>query len=215
MRREEAAAEAVGRLGGYADFARFWYPPYWVPRWLYQWLPEKFFCSVYHVDIDRKTGIDPVLEQLPALSRLRSLSLSGCDMSDRGAECLESLQQLDELQLSGTKITDAGLEHIAGLSELHYLTLGWTRVTDSGMRRLARLQELENLDLEKTARHRRRARTARRTAESPVPRRAGNGRHQRGRPAIQTLRCQSAASSAERPVESGSPSNHGTCSRRL
>ncbi len=148
MGREEAAARAIERLGGHADFEHLWWPP--LPGWVWQRLPANFFCSVVRVDICRKTGIDPVLVQLASLGRLQSLDLSGCDVSDRGAECLESLGELTTLDLSGTQISDAGLEHIRGLSDLHDLAVGWTRVTDVGLRHLAGLHALEHLDLEKT-----------------------------------------------------------------
>jgi hypothetical protein len=149
MRREEAVARAIAGLGGHAEFGySFGAPP--MPLWVWRQLPANFFRCVDHVDMCRKTGIEPILEMLPSLGRLRSLDLSGCEISDRQAEFLETLDQLNELGLSGTQISDAGLEHVQGLSDLHDLTLGWTRVTDNGLRHLAGLRALEHLDLEQT-----------------------------------------------------------------
>jgi len=70
--------------------------------------------------------------------RLRSLVLSGTQITDEGLEALRSLQSLRWLYLLRTRITDEGLPHLKTLASLRSLWLGETAVTPAGVKQLAK-----------------------------------------------------------------------------
>ncbi|NOX55360.1 MAG: leucine-rich repeat domain-containing protein [Planctomycetes bacterium] len=70
------------------------------------------------------------------MRKLRTLDLSGTDVTDRGLECLSGLVNLESLNLSGTEVTDRGTHHLKGLRKLNWLNLQNTAVTAAGLRRL-------------------------------------------------------------------------------
>ncbi len=72
---------------------------------------------------------------LRGLTGLKSLDLSGSQVTDAGLVHLAHLKNLDELLLSD-HITDAGLPKLAGLSGLSYLNLAKSKVTKEGVRKL-------------------------------------------------------------------------------
>ena len=67
---------------------------------------------------------DDGLKQLGRLTRLRSLSLAGGDITDNGiATVIGQCPQLTRLDLAGTRITDAGLKTLAESKHLEILNL--------------------------------------------------------------------------------------------
>ena len=51
------------------------------------------------------------------------------------------------LELSGTQITDDGIAHLKGLGELEFLDLSSTEITDDGLRQLGAFTNLKRIDL--------------------------------------------------------------------
>lgn len=113
----------------------------------------------------------PILASLVRLSALRSLKLSGLEVSDAELAELERLEQLEHLSLFQTKVsgaafarlqklprlqslsvavspvTDESLGALAEFPRLKRLALLFTRVTDAGVGRLATLERLERLEI--------------------------------------------------------------------
>ena len=86
-------------------------------------------------------------QNLSRLNNLRSLDLTGTDLTDSDLKTLRSLPRLMKLDLSGTNLTDAGMVHLEGLKRLEELNLSETPITDNGIKHLAGVQHLENLGL--------------------------------------------------------------------
>ena len=89
-----------------------------------------------------------VLEHLPAMTYLRTLSL-GDDVTDAGLVCLKGLNQLETLYL-GPKVTDVGLAQLAHLPKLHVLYISNTQVTNVGLGHLRNITGLKTLLLANT-----------------------------------------------------------------
>ena len=182
-RTQGKAVATVQRLGGslvfdhdvtstgrYAPNAR---PP-WGPKWLHDALGPEYFRTLYTIWVHHKVP-DSDLAFLEGLTELRTLHLSGTDVTDSRLSCLRSmprlwgldlmrcpmigdpsaqnirrLSELQELYLSGTQVTDAGLACVRGKQKLRVLHLVDLRVTDAGLVHLARLKALRTLALSGT-----------------------------------------------------------------
>ena len=70
------------------------------------------------------------------LTGLRSLTLSGTEVTDAGLARLKGLAALETLDLNFNDITDAGLVHLEGLAALKELHLIDTKVSDAGVAKL-------------------------------------------------------------------------------
>lgn len=87
----------------------------------------------------------PGLAHLSALTELRALNLSGLPVTDRALRRLSALTRLRDLDLSVSKVKGPGLAHLAGLTDLERLDLGQSPVGDAGLAHLARLTGLRKL----------------------------------------------------------------------
>lgn len=81
------------------------------------------------------------------LTRLKSLSLSDCDVDDSVLAMLRPLKSLTELGLYGTRITDTGVDELNRMSQLEKLILGRTDISAVGVKRLAALKRLKTLSV--------------------------------------------------------------------
>ena len=152
-REQEAAVEAIGKLGGQVGYGPvlFCYPlcaapP--APAWLRNLLGEHFFARVDKVSFYNWSVADAGLEQLKAAERnCQMLSLSRTPVTDADLMHLTGLANLRVLYLCDTPVTDAGLEHVKGLTKLKALWLGGTKVTDAGLEHLKGLTKLKALGL--------------------------------------------------------------------
>lgn len=83
---------------------------------------------------------DDGIEGLQALSQLRELNLSSCDITNESIPSLVPLSLLENLNLSYChRITDAGMKHIPDLRRLKYLDLqGCPRISRGGLARIRR-----------------------------------------------------------------------------
>jgi hypothetical protein len=93
---------------------------------------------VIKVELSGSGVTDAGLDQLKALTQLRTLTLNGTKVTDAGLKHLKGLTQLRTLTLNGTKVTDAGLGHLGEMTQLQLLHLNRTQVTDEGAKRLQR-----------------------------------------------------------------------------
>jgi len=156
--RQRRAVEATGETGGSVlyDYHYYGYGYQWDgagfliaqkppgPTWLRELLGDDFFADVFAADYsdtnvsyptDTDVG-DVALEHVERLTELRSLELSGPQVTDVGLENLKGLTKLEWLGLPDSQVTDAGLMHLKGLTRLEYLNLHGTQVTAQGIRRL-------------------------------------------------------------------------------
>jgi Leucine-rich repeat (LRR) protein len=92
---------------------------------------------------------DSELVSLRDFPLLKTLWLTGTQVSDGGMPHLGELRALINLVLKNTKVTDGGMESLAKLS-LHSLTLP-AQLSDAGVRALSALSTLKRLDLSFTA----------------------------------------------------------------
>jgi hypothetical protein len=160
--RQRMAVEAIKKLDGKVaydfetneegwdvrDDAR---PP--GPNWLRNLIGVDYFATVVAVKInttkDTDDGSVAVIRELP---HLRSLVLTGPNVTDSTLDHLKGLIELRGLYLFGTQVTDAGLGQLENLSGLEILHLrGSNKITDAGLRHLRKLTRLEFIDLAGTA----------------------------------------------------------------
>jgi hypothetical protein len=64
---------------------------------------------------------------LRGLSSVRTLDLTGADLSDSGLEPVRGLKGLEALQLANTKISDEGLKSLLVLQDLEAIDLSYTK----------------------------------------------------------------------------------------
>lgn len=113
----------------------------------YQTLPIPEFGSPFPIFTD--TG----MRDLAEISTLRSLDLTGANVSDAGLKALGRLTKLRMLNLDtvGSGVTSVGLENLAALCELRYLGLAGSRtITETGLLKFKGLTHLRGLDLNST-----------------------------------------------------------------
>ena len=91
------------------------------------------------------------LVSLPALPRLRLLSLQGAVVRDDDLAWIGKLTTLEELDLSDTGITGSGFSYFGNLFSLRRLLLSGTHLNDSGLKRLPPLPKLQDLAIERVA----------------------------------------------------------------
>jgi hypothetical protein len=75
---------------------------------------------------------------------LRTLDLSGTQVTDRGLAILRELPALESLSLAWTGVTDAGLVHLADCERLVRVDLSATRTGDGAIRALAGKEKLRH-----------------------------------------------------------------------
>jgi hypothetical protein len=93
---------------------------------------------------------DAGLAHLSGLSSLHILNLDGTQVGDAGLAHLSGLSSLQDLYLNATQVGDAGLAHLSGLASLHVLYLDCTQVGDAGLAQLSRLSSLKSFGLAST-----------------------------------------------------------------
>ena len=145
-KREEAAAAAFEKAGGYV----VWDESALGPAWLRGVLGEHFFAHVVEVELWGDEVKDGTLVHLDATNHLQGLVLSTPNVTDAVLEHLQGLRELKKLGLYPTQVTDAGLEKIARFKQLETLALRGTQFTDAGLRKLAGLSKLQTLLLVNT-----------------------------------------------------------------
>src|SRR5262249_44837289 len=98
----------------------------------------EFACVryVYELGTITDTDLARLAEALGRASCLKSLSIVGSQVTDKGLEHVERMTSLRWLYLGGTRITDGGLRHLKRLEHLEYLDLSGTKVTDEGVNEL-------------------------------------------------------------------------------
>jgi len=91
---------------------------------------------------------DACLLPLAGLPRLRSLSLQGNRITDKGLEQIGLMAGLEDLDLTATDITDRGLVHLQSLKKLKNVNLSATRATPEGLKALQKAMPTLEISLE-------------------------------------------------------------------
>jgi Leucine-rich repeat (LRR) protein len=115
---EWSVATEVRKLGGSVEWEFF------------------FVRSVYSLDDLDDNKLASLAKHLRKLTRLKSLSVAGSQVTDAGLEAIEELTTIQWLYLGQTRVSDIGMDHLARLVNLEYLDLTDTAVTDQGMKKL-------------------------------------------------------------------------------
>ena len=111
--------------------------------------------SVFEIDTLETlslTGLQNVdMQRCSKLSKLTSLTLLGCNVTDSDLRHLTSLAELSSLTVSDCEISDDGLAYIASCPNLSYLDVARTSITGKGVELLKVLPNLSYLDLSETS----------------------------------------------------------------
>jgi hypothetical protein len=102
---------------------------------------------VIAVDLHHARVADADMGPLLALTRLRTLNLSGTSVGDAGMRTIGNLTTLQTLHLNETHVSDVGLMELRRLGELRELSLFHTRVSDEGLASLQGMSNLRDLTL--------------------------------------------------------------------
>jgi hypothetical protein len=102
---------------------------------------------VIGVDLHHARVADVDMGALLALTKLRTLNLSGTSVGDAGMRTIGSLTTLQTLHLNETHVSDVGLMELRRLGELRELSLFHTRVSDEGLASLQGMSNLRDLTL--------------------------------------------------------------------
>lgn len=86
-------------------------------------------------------------EYLAKLDKLRTLDLRGTNLKNDALKHLVSCRNLETLLLSDTQTDDDDLKILSGIKTLKYITLHRTKVTDDGLKTLAKLKGLKYVSL--------------------------------------------------------------------
>jgi hypothetical protein len=102
-RRQKAAADAIGRLGGKVKSEL---------TWLGNLLRDDSLVSVTNVVLSGTPTTDAELVHLEGLSQLQVLSLDNTKVSDTGLVHFQGLSQLRLLSVDNTKVTNEGVRKL-------------------------------------------------------------------------------------------------------
>ena len=90
-----------------------------------------------HLDFSNSAITDNDLLAFPFPDSVRSISLRGTGISDRGVRELQRAKNLERVDLRGTQATDKVAETLKGLPRLWEANVGSTKMTAKGQRQLA------------------------------------------------------------------------------
>lgn len=117
------------------------------PDWLLKILTEDFFHKPVNITFfgtPKDEGWSKAVNDLPSL---KTLLLSGRNISDKTLENLAMLPNLEELHANSSSVSDEGLKNLEKFPKLRWLTIHYTKVTDSGLIHVKSLKHLEWLIL--------------------------------------------------------------------
>jgi hypothetical protein len=146
--------DAIQRAGGSVTYDWEWgnYNPYILntngkpraPKWLADRVGVDYVANVISATLVSRqskapeSADDETMVHVGRLRRLKSLRLSGTEITDAGLAHVAGLTRLRSLQLANMRIGDAGLVHLEGLTSLRSLNLVGSPVTDGSVLALER-----------------------------------------------------------------------------
>lgn len=106
------------------------------------------------LDLDRSkltdTGLAAGIAGLEDLDKLRTLILSGTQITDEGLGCLKGIKYRVGIFLADTRITDRGVPRLRAIPKLEVLSLSGIAITDKGCAALAEIKTLVVVYLHET-----------------------------------------------------------------
>ncbi len=99
----------------------------------------KGFRDVRSLNLSGVELTSAALTRLGEFRDLRLLNVSGTNLTDVDIEVVKHLTQLETLNLQGTRISDLGLEHLKGLTKLQTLNVTSTQLTAAGVKELRKV----------------------------------------------------------------------------
>ena len=106
--------------------------------------------KVTGIDIGSKDKTPALLEKLPKLSTLVSLTMNDMNLNDEDLDHIQSLTNLEMLELYGNNLTGASLDRLNGMQRLSHLDLDGNPITDESMVHVSNLSNLATLYLNST-----------------------------------------------------------------
>jgi len=101
--------------------------------------------------LPRQIG-DAGLANVAGLTKLTTLNMPDCRVTDAGLVYLKGLGQLQSLVISAnSNITDVGVAHLGWLPNIEILNLNNSRITDAGVATLGTMRGMRKLFLSRTA----------------------------------------------------------------
>jgi hypothetical protein len=154
-KRQREAVNAIQKVGGTVHYDYAETAPRtvsssgkpWEPEWLLKLLGEDFFhkpVNITFFDTPKDEGWIKAVNSLPSL---KTLLLSGGNISDETLDNLLELPNLEELHANSSSVSDEGLKNLEKFPKLRWLTIHYTKVTDSGLVHVKNLKHLEWLIL--------------------------------------------------------------------
>jgi hypothetical protein len=83
-------------------------------------------------------------------SSVRRISISNCEVDDRGFELIAQAPNLNALSCRSSSITDEGLRRASGRLHVYHLDIGCAEITDGSVEVLAGMKDLSFLHIERT-----------------------------------------------------------------
>lgn len=108
-------------------------------------------AAIYEVEAaEVPEGCGSLLRQLPPISLLEHVGLTGPGVTDETLADLGHCTRLTSVSLAGARISNDGLRHLSALRWLRWLTLRGTPISGRGLSHLTSLPGLVSLDLADT-----------------------------------------------------------------
>jgi hypothetical protein len=154
-KRQKEAIEVIQKVGGSVHYDYEETAPRTVsnsgkprePEWLLKLLGEDFFHKPVNITFFETPKDEGWIKAVNSLPSLKTLLLSGGNISDETLEHLSELPNLEELHANSSSVSDKGLKNLEKFPKLRWLTIHYTKVTDSGLVHVRSLKHLEWLIL--------------------------------------------------------------------
>jgi hypothetical protein len=107
--------------------------------------------ALEHISIAFPVAVEPTLDEMCGLPRLKSLSLSGNQLQPKHFSGLGKCQQLTSLSLDPAHVDDSVAEVISGLTNLESLSIRGEKgfqITDRGLQSLSQIPKLHTINID-------------------------------------------------------------------
>jgi len=104
-----------------------------------------------HLVLTDTNVADQVMASLASATRLKTLDVSRCHITDHGIAAISHLHSLRELDVSGCRVGDRACSHVSKLKELQVLNMNGCNVSNEGCSMMRNLSNLTQLHLSNTS----------------------------------------------------------------
>lgn len=120
------------------------------PQWLRTAIGPEYFDRVVYVGLFETPSDSQWIKAVNDLGTVKTLLLSGSNVTDATLEKLDGSSALLELHLTNAAVTDNGVRLLGKFPNLRWLTANSTSISDDGLADLAELSELRELNVKNT-----------------------------------------------------------------